>query len=96
MSESEIQSQLIAKYESLGYFVVKLITTNKAGIPDLMLIKDGRVSFIEVKAPGQHRNVLQKHRAHELQSYGCNVRCVTAGDVDVIEDGLVIHDDLGF
>jgi hypothetical protein len=76
--------------------VVKLISTNKPGIPDLMLIKYGEVSFIEVKALGKKRTALQKKRGQELQSYGCSVRCVTENDVDVIETELEQHTDLGF
>jgi len=33
MTESKFQSLIIKKYESLGWYVIKLITTNRNGIP---------------------------------------------------------------
>lgn len=71
--ESVIQSSLIKKYESQGYMVVKLILTNKSGIPDLLLLKDGKASFIEVKREGQKPRPLQEYRIKELRSLGFEV-----------------------
>lgn len=71
--ESVIQSSLIKKYESQGYMVVKLILTNKSGIPDLLLLKDGKASFVEVKREGQKPRPLQEYRIKELRSLGFEV-----------------------
>lgn len=71
--ESVIQSSLIKKYESQGYMVVKLIITNKSGIPDLLLLKDGKASFVEVKREGQKPRPLQEYRIKELRSLGFEV-----------------------
>ena len=71
--ESVIQSSLIKKYESQGYMVVKLILTNKSGIPDLLLLKDGKASFVEVKRDGQKPRPLQEYRIKELRSLGFEV-----------------------
>lgn len=71
--ESVIQSSLIKKYESQGYMVVKLILTNKSGIPDLLLLKDGNASFVEVKREGQKPRPLQEYRIKELRSLGFEV-----------------------
>ena len=71
--ESVIQSSLIKKYESQGYMVVKLILTNKSGIPDLLLLKDGKASFVEVKRHRQKPRPLQEYRINELRSLGFEV-----------------------
>lgn len=71
--ESVIQSSLIKKYESQGYMVVKLILTNKSGIPDLLLLKGGKASFVEVKREGQKPRPLQEYRIKELRSLGFEV-----------------------
>ena len=42
MSEAKYQSKLIKKYEAEGYYVIKLISTNKAGIPDIVALKPRR------------------------------------------------------
>ena len=51
MTEQKIQKQIIDYYEQLGYYVVKLIKTNKNGIPDLICVRPDEVLFIEVKTP---------------------------------------------
>lgn len=53
--------------------VVKLILTNKPGIPDLMLLKDGTASFIECKREGGKLRDLQKYRIEELRRLGFKV-----------------------
>ena len=76
MSEAKIQSQIIKNLERDGYFVVKLIQTNKNGIPDLMAIRNGVVSFVEVKAGANKLTDLQKYRQKQLMKAGCYV-CAT-------------------
>lgn len=71
--ESAIQEKLIKKYEEEGYMVVKIILCNKNGFPDLMLLKDGKASFVEVKRPGQKPRPLQEYRIKELEKYGFRV-----------------------
>lgn len=68
--ESEIQRRIIRRYESMGYIVVKITLCNKNGFPDLMLLKDGKASFIEVKRPGEKPRPLQQYRLQELRDAG--------------------------
>ena len=39
MTESKYQNKIIKDFESRGWFVLKLIKTNKNGIPDLGLFE---------------------------------------------------------
>lgn len=74
MSESKIQSKKIKQLEEEGYYVIKLITTNKPGIPDLIAIpKNSNVEFIEVKTPTGKVSELQKYRHKELKQHGLTV-----------------------
>jgi len=68
--ESKIQAKIIKEYESMGYFVIKLIKTNKNGIPDLLCLKDGKGFFIEVKSEKGKVKPLQHFRHEELLKYG--------------------------
>ncbi|MCI1648793.1 MAG: VRR-NUC domain-containing protein [Bacteroides sp.] len=68
--ESKIQAGIIKRLETQGYYVVKLILTNKNGIPDLLLLKDGKASFVEVKRPGEKPRPLQEYRMNELKKLG--------------------------
>mgnify|MGYP003652062234 FL=1 len=52
MTEQAIQSKRIKQLEEEGYYVIKLVQTNKNGIPDLIAIPpDSKVLFSEVKRP---------------------------------------------
>ena len=72
MTESTIQRNIIRKKEKEGYFVIKLVVTNKTGIPDLLCLKkDEPPLFIEVKkSKGGVLAPLQKYRIEELKGLG--------------------------
>jgi Holliday junction resolvase len=71
MKEQQIQSKKIKELEAQGYYVIKLIKTNKNGIPDLVAIpRDSDVLFIEVKAGNNKTSKLQDFRIKELNQHG--------------------------
>lgn len=70
MTEQQIQSKRIKELEKDGYYVIKLMKTNKNGIPDLIALKDGDILFSEVKKPEGRLSKLQEYRLKELESYG--------------------------
>jgi len=73
MTESKYQKKLIDQYESDGWFVLKLIKTNKNGIPDLLCLKSNETPlFIEVKANKGIVSKLQEYRIKELNQRGFN------------------------
>ena len=45
MTEQQIQSKRITQLEAEGYYVLKLVKTNKTGIPDLLALKESEVLF---------------------------------------------------
>lgn len=72
MKEQDIQAKRIKQLEAEGYYVLKLVTTNKNGIPDLLAIPpNSDVLFSEVKKPNGRLSKLQKYRIKELQKHGC-------------------------
>jgi Holliday junction resolvase len=72
MTEQQIQAKRIRQLESEGYYVLKLIKTNKNGIPDLIAIPpNAPVIFSEIKKPKTGIvSEIQKYRIKELESYG--------------------------
>jgi hypothetical protein len=71
MTEQQIQSKRIKELEANGYYVIKLVKTNKNGIPDLIAIPHGSdVLFSEVKTPSGKLSKLQEYRIQELESHG--------------------------
>ena len=70
MKEQQIQAKRIKQLEAEGYYVLKLIKTNKNGIPDLIAIKEGEVLFSEIKTQKGKLSEVQKYRIKELENYG--------------------------
>lgn len=71
MTEQQIQSKRIKQLEKEGYYVIKLVKTNKNGIPDIVAISpNANVIFSEVKTPTGKVSTLQEYRLNELKEYG--------------------------
>jgi Holliday junction resolvase len=71
VTEQQIQTKLIKELEDKGYYVIKLVKTNKNGIPDLIAIpKNSDVEFIEVKRKDGKLSKLQEYRIRELTKHG--------------------------
>ena len=71
MTEQQIQTKKIKELEADGYYVLKLIKTNKNGIPDLLALHpNNKVLFVEVKAKNGVLSKLQEYRIKELDKYG--------------------------
>ena len=68
--ESCVQREIIRYLEGCSWYVVKLIQTNKNGIPDLMAVREGKCIFVEVKRPGATARPLQEYRMNELIQHG--------------------------
>tara|TARA_Y100001937_G_scaffold127008_2_gene197830 strand:- start:152 stop:391 length:240 start_codon:yes stop_codon:yes gene_type:complete len=71
MTEQQIQKKRIEELEAEGYYVIKLIKTNKNGIPDIIALPpDCEVLFSEVKKPKGRLSILQEYRIKELKEHG--------------------------
>jgi len=83
--ESKIQSKIIAQLTKEGWLCLKLIKTNKNGVPDLVCFRDGETMFIEVKQPNGKLSEIQKYRIDEIKSKGIKVHVWTAYNEDFQE-----------
>jgi|TARA_R110002074_G_scaffold399167_1_gene591945 ActR/RegA family two-component response regulator len=71
MTEAVYQSKLIKHFEKRGWFVLKLIATNKNGITDLVLNHPKRPTiWIEVKGEKGRLQPTQKYRIEQLLKLG--------------------------
>tara|TARA_R100001591_G_C4334496_1_gene179022 strand:+ start:166 stop:408 length:243 start_codon:yes stop_codon:yes gene_type:complete len=74
MTEQQLQAKKIKQLENKGFYVIKLTTTNKNGIPDLIALRSDRPAlFVEVKTPKGKVSPLQRYRIKELKKYGFEV-----------------------
>jgi len=65
------QTDKIRKHwEGKGWLVVNLIKTNKNGIPDYMMLKDGITIFVESKEKWDKLSPIQIYRMEELKKTG--------------------------
>ena len=71
MKEQQIQKKRIDQLEKEGYYVLKLIKTNKNGIPDVLAIPPNTpVIFSEIKTPNGRLSKIQEYRLRELDTMG--------------------------
>ena len=71
MNEAWVQKKIIERHQKQNWFVVKIIQSTANGFPDLMLLKNGRTVFIEVKRPGVKTAApLQVYRHKQLRDLG--------------------------
>jgi len=70
MKEQDYQKKISDKLENEGWYVIKLIKTNKNGIPDLIAIKKDKTIFIECKTLKGKLSKIQEFRIDELKAKG--------------------------
>jgi Holliday junction resolvase len=80
MTEQQIQKKRIDQLEKEGYYVLKLIKTNKNGIPDVLAMHPEKgVLFSEIKTPKGRLSKIQEYRLKEIKEHGFDVE-VYRGD----------------
>ncbi len=74
MREKTIEAILAKKVKSMGGIALKISSANYDGLPDrLVLLTDGRLAFVELKAPGKKLRPLQEKRKKQLEALGFSV-----------------------
>ena len=74
MLEKTIETQLVKAVKRMGGRAVKFISPGFNGMPDrLVLLPEGRIAFVEVKAPGKKPRALQVARIEMLRDLGFQV-----------------------
>ena len=82
MLESAIVSRIVKALKERGCFVVKLHGggMQRAGLPDLMIVYQGRAIFLEVKQPGEQATKLQEHTLDQIRQAGGIAAVVSSVD----------------
>ncbi|WMJ79554.1 VRR-NUC domain-containing protein [Clostridium sp. MB40-C1] len=77
MEESRIEKRLKKQIELLGGKALKFVSPGMSGVPDrIVLLPQGKIIFVELKAPGKKLRALQEYRAKELRNLGFRVECI--------------------
>lgn len=81
MLEKEIEQKLVQAAKRAGGWAVKFVSPGYDGMPDrLLLLAGGRMSFVEVKAPGKKPRPLQLKRHERLRRLGFMVYVLDDGE----------------
>lgn len=75
MREAIIEAAVCAYAKSKGCLTFKLSSQNQKGQPDRMILKDGRVLFVEFKATGKKLTALQTRWIERLHYHGYSTAC---------------------
>ena len=69
MKESAIQSKIIKYLTTNGFYSNKSIRMSRAGLPDILTVKNGITYFFEVKQPGGVVSPLQEITISKLNQH---------------------------
>ena len=71
MLEKYIEKKLVAAVKKMGGIAVKFVSPGLDGMPDrLVLLPNGKMAFVELKAPGKKPRPLQIRRIRQLRELG--------------------------
>lgn len=98
--EGKIEQRFRKKAAAKGGWVIKFTPVGLRGLPDrIVLIKGGRIAFIEFKAPGQKPRPLQLKRKRQLEGFGfacyiCDSNIVADRILDELFGNEVVTDEV--
>jgi hypothetical protein len=74
MREKQIERKLVRAVKNMGGIAPKFVSPGFDGMPDrIVLLPDGHMAFVEVKAPGRKPRPLQLSRHGLLRRLGFKV-----------------------
>lgn len=74
MREIEIEKALVREVKQRGGLCWKFVSPGNNGVPDrIVLLPNGRIAFVETKAPGKKPKPLQLVRHETLRKLGFSV-----------------------
>ena len=81
MRESTIEHRLVTEVKKRGGIAPKFVSPGLDGVPDrLVLLPQGHMAFVELKAPGQKPRPLQVKRIEQLRALGYLAYCLDRPD----------------
>lgn len=74
MLESKIEKRLVTEVKAIDGLCLKFTSPSMAGVPDrIVLLPEGKIGFVEVKAKGKKPRPLQVRRIKQLRDLGFKV-----------------------
>lgn len=85
MLEKQVEAALVRRVKELGGLCEKFVSPGRRNVPDrIITLPNGRIVFVELKAPNKAPTELQRRDHDRRRALGCDVRVI-----DNIEDARV-------
>lgn len=86
MRERDVERALVKAVQNRGGICPKWVSPGLDGVPDrIVMLPDGRIGFVELKAPGERPRALQIARIRQIERLGYKVFvCDEVGLIDGI------------
>ena len=83
MRERQVEQSLVKAVKARGGSCPKFVSPGLSGVPDrLVLMPNGKMGFVEVKAPTKKPRALQLYRIKQFRDLG--FKCFVLDDVEQI------------
>lgn len=77
MREREVEAHYKKLIEDAGGLFIKFTSPSHSGVPDrIVILPNGRIYFVEFKAPSKKPRPLQLHIINKIRELGCEVRVI--------------------
>lgn len=77
MEERKIENKLRNEIKKISGLALKFISPGMSGVPDrIVMLPEGKVIFVELKAPGERMRKLQLLRKKQFEMLGFKVLCI--------------------
>lgn len=74
MRERDVERALVKAVQSRGGICPKWVSPGLDGVPDrIVMLPDGKIGFVELKAPGERPRALQIARMRQIERLGYKV-----------------------
>lgn len=83
--ENSIEDHLVKEVKKAGGIAYKFISPGRRSVPDrLVLLPDGKVIFVECKAPGEKPTAAQLREHKKIRALGFTVRVLDSKNLERI------------
>lgn len=72
ISEKKIEAKVVDFCRKTGLWTRKFASPANRGVPDRIIIHQGRVLFLELKREGNTTTALQRKEIHQIRAHGGN------------------------
>ena len=92
-TEAELEAKVREYLKSQGWLVFKFVSPGTAGVPDRIIIRDGRVVFLELKTSRGRLSKIQEQIKNQIQQHGGEYHVIRGKSdaVRVSEGGNAAH-----